>query len=385
MDFLTTLYRDINIETFEYPSCFLFLILLPIFVFLVIKVPELTFRRVVLPFVVEPEITLDKKRWKTRYRIQIKYINRSLRFLFLIFCSLLFALSYISLTIAICHPYGGTTVETRTEGIDIYFTMDMSASMKAYDYTVGEMQSRTHLNLYTPNRFDTAKATMINFIKSRQERCQDETVSIARCDRIGITMFGQQAFIDVPLTTNYDILREHLEQRQINDIDATQSAIGDGIMSAVASLRHSSAKSRNIILVSDGDRKGGRVSINQAIEAAKRYHVRIFPVMIGAKDTAVLAQMNYNGNVTFHEATFPVNYEVLSEIASQTGGESYRVSSDIDFQQQLGEILERLEPDVSSDVAHENQVDLSLLFVLISFLLALFSYVIYTLLARLYP
>lgn len=294
-------------------------------------------------------------------------------------------IAFVCLTIAIAKPYGGTTHETKTEGIDIYFTLDMSASMKAYDFSLDEIQARYKLDVYTPNRFDQARDTILNFIQTRADRCYDHSQALARCDRVGITLFGQQAFIDVPLTINYDILSDHLKKRRIDDIDATQSAMGDGLMRAIASLRHSPAKSKNIILLSDGDKRGGRISISQAVAAAKQYDIKIFPIMIGNDNTAILAQSNPGGYLTFHEAEFPVHFELLDTIAQQTGGQAYQGSANNDFTQQLDDILDKLEPHVSKEMRRDNQLDLSLHFVTFAFIFATMAYGVYITLIRQYP
>jgi Ca-activated chloride channel family protein len=257
--------------------------------------------------------------------------------------------------------------------------------MKAYDFSLEEMQNRYRQDVYTPNRFDQARDTILDFIDSRAQRCHDHAQAIARCDRIGITMFGAQAFIDVPLTINYDILSNHLKKRRIDDIDATQSAIGDGILRAVASLRHSSAKSKNIILLTDGDRKGGRISISQAVAAAKQYGIKIFPILIGNSNKAVIAQPNPGGYLSFHEAEFPVNFELLTDIAHQTEGLAYKVSNDNTLAMQLDNILDKLEPNISKEMRRENQIDLSLHFIALAFLLAMMAYGINITMVRHYP
>ncbi len=380
MDFIILFFNQIHIDSFEYPLAMLML-LLPILFFGIVYFGQGRFeQRIKVPslkYHVSSDYMMKVKHRIGIYRSDIPILMRSRRVWTAIIAAILIFSCYVCLTIAIAHPYGGATDESRTEGIDIYFSLDMSASMKAYDYTVEQMQARYVMDVETPNRFDIAKMTIRNFIQSRQKRCNDSSGVIARCDRIGIAMFGQHAFIDMPMTINYDELSAQLLNRRIDDIDASQSAIGDGIMVATASLRHSDSKSRNIILVSDGDRKGGRISISQAVAAAKEYGVRIFPVMIGNSDRAVLAEPNYDGYLTFHEAQFPVNFELLTDIAAQTGGVAYRASSDEDFQKMLEEVLELIEPHISVDSRSENQVDLSRHFIILAFLFAIMAYIIY--------
>ena len=387
MDFFFSFLKQLQIDSLETPALLLLLVIPVLYIVYSfvqssdemerIQLPSIWYREYPKGNTIQPGI-------KSR-RFQWKWLKTSRRLWSKIIGTMLGLIGFICLTIAIAHPYGGATNENRTEGIDIYFTMDMSASMKAYDYTLDDIQARYRLDVKTPNRFDTAKSTMLQFIQSREARCHDHSAVIARCDRIGISMFGQTAFIDIPLTTDYAVLTKHLKLRRIDDIDATQSAIGDGIMSAVASLRHSTAKSKNIILVSDGDRKGGRISIRQALAAAKAYDVHIFPIMIGASNKAVLAQPNSGGVITFHEAEFPVNYELLEQIAQQTGGIAYRAANNDDFMTQLNTILDRLEPSISKEVRHDNQIDLSIYYILIAFIFLLLSHLVNVTLVHKYP
>ncbi|MBO4351818.1 MAG: VWA domain-containing protein, partial [Proteobacteria bacterium] len=288
MVFFFSFLKQLQIDSLERPALLLLLVVPVLYIVCSfiqssnemkrIQIPSVWYRENSKGSTIQPDIKSRRFEWK--------WLKNSRRLWSKIIGTALGLFGFICLTIAIANPYGGATSENRTEGIDIYFTMDMSASMKAYDYSLDEIQARYRLDVKTPNRFDTAKSTMLQFIESREARCHDHSAVIARCDRIGISMFGQTAFIDIPLTTDYAVLSNHLKLRKIDDIDATQLAIGDGIMSAVASLRHSTAKSKNIILVSDGDRKGGRISINQALAAANAYDVHIFPIMIGASNKA---------------------------------------------------------------------------------------------------
>ena len=387
MDFLISSLKQMQIDSVEYPAVFLLLVIPVVYVLCSFIKPRSEMVRIRVPSIWYRNSSFERaKPGETqRPRIQWSWLNHSKRLWCKAICSFLAFVACLSLTIAIAHPYGGATNETRTEGIDIYFTLDMSASMKAYDYSLEEIQARYRLDLKTPNRFDMAKSTILHFIDSRSRRCHDNSDVIARCDRIGIVMFGENAFIDLPLTTDYNVLANHLKRRQIYDIEARQSAIGDGIMSAVASLRHSTAKSKNIILVSDGDLKGGRFSINQAIAAANQYDVHIYPIAIGAADSAVIAEPNPGRIMEFSVEDFPVNRAVLEKIATQTNGIAYNAANDDDFLNQLNDILDRLEPSISKEVRHGNQIDLSTYYILLGFVFLMLAHLVNMLFVHRYP
>lgn len=384
MNLILMTIKQMRIDSFEYPLVLLMLFLLPAMAIYIYRHPELCTRFLQFPLLPpsnSPEVT---RLPRSHYISSWGFIRRSRRFWAGVISLFLLCAGFTALTVSIAHPYGGSTYESRSEGIDIYFVLDMSASMKAYDFSVDEMRARYKDEVETPNRFDVARSTMMAFIEDREKRCHEPAV-MARCDRIGVALFGQSAFIDVPMTTNYDLLQEHITKRRIDDIDATQSAIGDGILRAVASLRHSTAKTRSIILVTDGDRKGGRIGIEQAIAGANAHNVSVFPILIGESDWAVLKERNPDGYVSFHRAQFPVNYELLETIASQTGGQAYRASDFLSFRNRLNDIIERLEPSVSSESRQQRQTDLTLNFAALGFIFLLLSYLIYMPLVRQYP
>ena len=380
IDNILSFLRQYYIDSFEYPYLLFFILIIPLFILLMCKRPDLIFRRLALPATM-----LDiKNPTFSSYRYPLGLI-RSPRFWFSLVGAILFAGGFICLTIAIAHPYGGSNSTTNSEGIDIYFALDMSASMKAYDYSLDEMRDRYSKNIYTQNRFDTARSTILDFVQERSERCHDRSKTLPRCDRVGITLFAQSAFIATPLTTHYEMLSEQLKKRKIDDINASQSAIGDGILRAVASMRYSPSSSKSIILITDGDRRGGRISINQAVAAANQYNIHIFPILIGKSNRAVLAHTDVGGTVNFHEADFPVNFELLESIAKQTDAEAWRATSDQQFKKQLDEILMTLEPSIDKDSRRENQIDLSLNYVALALGLGIVACCSFLALSRQYP
>ena len=234
------------------------------------------------------------------------------------------------------------------------------------------------------DRYEVARDAILRFIEMRAETCHDVTLG-ARCDRFGIVLFGQDAFIDVPLTTNYDLLSEHLILREIDDIDASQSAIGDGMMRAIASLRNSESKSKSIILFTDGDRKGGRISVEQAIAAANLYNIQIYPILVGERETAIIIENQPDGCASHTEAVFPMNEPLLKKIAAQTHGQYFRATNDKALLDQLSEIIDSLEPTVMQKTEEDTHTELALVFILLSLILGMISYFLYMLAVRHYP
>lgn len=366
-----------SIDSFEHPYFLLFLLMIPIFILCVYIKPEYFFRTLSVP-------SLGANARKA-HPWQLRHNKTSLRFYAGMASIICFGIGFIFLTIALAHPYGPELSETRSRGIDIYFALDMSASMKAYDYPIDTLRERYEADQFTPNRFDTARATLREFVEGRAKRCYEPSKGQARCDRIGITLFAQNAFIAMPLTTNYALIDAQLERRKINDINASQTAIGDGIMKSVASLRHSDSPSRAIILVTDGDRKGGRISLEQAIAAANAYGVRIFPILIGKGNKAVMAQRDVGNILNFYEAEFPIHFEVLENIAQKTHGLALKAADEATFKQRLDDILSTLEPTIAVESRAEQRVDLSPHALLIAIVFMLFSAILFFSVVRLNP
>lgn len=383
MDTLIQFFSQLSIDSFEYPAILFFLLIIPIYVAIAVKHPEALLRHMQFPTLGFNNEKTDAP--QTPICPFQTIILHSKHFWGFVASIVLLSLFVATLTIAVAHPYGGANVNSQTEGIDIYFALDMSASMKAYDYPLQEVRQRYARNLYTPNRFDIARTTMLEFIENRASRCNDKSQVLARCDRIGITLFAKSAYIAAPITKDYALLKALLKQRKIYDINAEQSAIGDGIMRCVASLRHSAAQSRNIILVTDGDRRGGKIGLTQAMEAARLYQIKIFPILIGKSNHAVLAHSDSGGTINFHEAEFPVNFELLQEIAKTTGGKAMKASDGNQFKEQLNAILNTLEPTTSIEARHIKQQDLSLHYTLLAFIFGLLYFITSTSFVRQYP
>ena len=369
--------EQLHIETLQYPWVLSFLILIPIIGWFSFRHSEYSVRSLFIPS--KHAITNNQTKPFSRFRQKL-----SLRWFAAALALLLMTGCFILMTLAVARPYGHSIYSSNTKGSDIYFVLDMSASMRAYDGELDEIQRQYYQNETIYNRYDIARQAIMDFIDDRAQHCRDIHFG-SRCDRIGIALFGQKAFIDVPLTTNYQLLREHLNQRRIDDIDASQSAIGDGIMRAIASLRHSQAYTRTIVLFTDGDRKGGRISVEQALAAADEYHVTIYPFLAGKQDKAILSQLNPNGQRVFYEATFPVNRDLLQSIAQKTQGSFFQASDPEEYRTHFQTMISKLDTSISSIDDLDDQIDLTPFFMQLALILGLVACCIYYLFVKKYP
>ncbi len=207
---------------------------------------------------------------------------------------------------------------TSVEGIDIVIALDLSTSMRAADF---EPQNRLHV----------AKEVLKDFVARR------------RTDRIGLVVFAGDAYTQCPLTLDTAILRAVVDQLRFGVIE-DGTAIGNALATAVNRLRESSAKSKAIVLLTDGDNNAGQVSPLAAAEMARSLGIRVFPILVG-KGGLVPYPVGTDllGRTVYDRREFPVNPELLRELARVTGG-SYANATDREtLEHGLQDVLDRME------------------------------------------
>jgi Ca-activated chloride channel family protein len=198
------------------------------------------------------------------------------------------------------------------EGIDIVVTLDLSASMEEKDLK--------------PNRLEAAKAVIADFIKRRGS------------DRIGLVIFGREAYTYAPLTLDHDTLMRMVADLRSGVIDGRGTAIGNGLGVALARLRKSDARSKVIILLTDGDNNAGNISPTEAAGIAQKLGVKIYTILAGARGSAANEEEDDSGG-----PRQPVNPKLLEEIASMTGGAPYLATDRNALAKRFQSILEDLE------------------------------------------
>jgi Ca-activated chloride channel family protein len=207
---------------------------------------------------------------------------------------------------------------TDVQGIDIVLTVDLSLSMQAADIR--------------PNRFVAAQAVVDEFILKRPN------------DRIGAVIFGRDAHTLLPLTTDHEALRSMISELELGVIEGRGTAIGNAVGTALNRLRRSDAKSKVVILLTDGDSNSGNVSPLQAADFAKALGVKIYTILMGRTDNApVQSGLDLFGRPLFDRGNFPVNPELLKKVATQTGGEAFQVADRAALERSFHKILDHLE------------------------------------------
>ncbi len=210
--------------------------------------------------------------------------------------------------------------EVTAKGIDIVLGLDVSGSMQALDFTV---------NNYRVNRIAVVKSVVSRFIEERPN------------DRIGLIAFAGSPFIVSPLTLDHDWLLQNLERIDVG-LGDDGTAIGSAIAAAVNHLRTTTAKSKVVILLTDGVNNSGKISPLAAAEAARALGVKVYTIGVGVRGKAPIPVRNEAGKIQVIMATVDVDEKTLQTVASETGGLFYR-ATDTDSLRKIYEQINRYE------------------------------------------
>ena len=222
---------------------------------------------------------------------------------------------FVLLVLVLARPQTQNTWKNETmEGIDIMLAMDVSTSMLAEDLK--------------PNRIEAAKQVAADFIMGRPN------------DNIGLTIFAGEAFTQCPMTTDHASLlnllhnvRTDIAQRLIED----GTAIGMGLANAVSRLKDSKAKSKVVILLTDGSNNRGDLSPMTAAEIAKSFGIRVYTIGVGTNKVAPYP-MPVAGGIQYVNMPVEIDTKMLNDIAAATDGDFYRATNNKELQQIYKEI-----------------------------------------------
>lgn len=218
------------------------------------------------------------------------------------------ALGLALLTIALAGPLEGWKLNKERAGIiDIMLCLDVSGSMRETDFVVS---GRPRDRLYV------AREAARNFIDSRREGL-DTRYGL---DRVGLILFAGLAWTQCPLTLDYEVLEHELDQAEIADERKQGTAIGSALGLAVRRLSKSEAKSKVVILLTDGQNNRGELDPITAARLAKDYGIRVYTIGAGSEEEQVV------GQGFFTRRTEAIDGEMLGSIASMTGGKYYIAS-----------------------------------------------------------
>ncbi len=188
--------------------------------------------------------------------------------------------------------------QSEGEGVDIILSIDVSGSMTAQDFT--------------PNRMEAAKKVAEDFVDHRTT------------DRIGIVIFSGESFTQCPLTTDHYVLKSQIEQIR-NGLLEDGTAIGSGLATSVDRLRSSKAKSKVVILLTDGINNGGLIDPATAREIAKTFKVKVYTIGVGS-DGYAATPVNTPMGIVMQNEKVAIDEKLLKNIADETGGKYFRAT-----------------------------------------------------------
>lgn len=244
------------------------------------------------------------------------------------------AVAIAMLVLSVARPISILQNETRDDkGIDIVIVMDLSGSMRAVlDTDAGSLPGRPKLPSKRPTRLDVSKLVVEDFIARRQT------------DRIGVVVFGKDAYVLSPPTLDYKLLDKLVSSLSLSVIDGSATAIGDALGTAVARLRRSDAHSKVVILLTDGDSNAGSIAPDYATHLATTVGTKVYTIQIGSGDEVDVQEgVDLFGQPSYVRHRFPVNPELLQKIAKQTGGEAFVATDGKALSASMHSILNSLE------------------------------------------
>lgn len=225
-----------------------------------------------------------------------------------------------AIVVALARPVDvHSSSETTTDGIDIVLAMDISGSMLARDFQ--------------PDRLTAAKQLASEFVADRSG------------DRISVVAFAGEAFTQCPLTSDQASVATMLARLRSGVVD-DGTAIGNGLATAVNRLRESGAKSKVVVLLTDGVNNRGQISPVMAAEIARDLGIKVYTIGVGSRGKAPFPAVDMFGNTSYVMADVAIDEELLRKIASTTGGEYFRAEDN----EALKEIYSRINKLEKSDV-----------------------------------
>ncbi len=223
-------------------------------------------------------------------------------------------LSFALLVAVLARPQSTNNWQNETiQGIDIMLALDISGSMLAGDFS--------------PNRIEASKDVASEFVAGRPN------------DQIGIVLFGGESFTQCPLTTDHAVLINLLNEIHVGVIEDQSTAIGLGLANAVKRLKDSNAKSRVVILVTDGVNNAGSVDPLTAAEIAKTFGIRVYTIGVGTIGTAPYPVQDIFGNIYYQQMDVEIDEGILKQISSMTSGAYFRATNN----QKLKEIYREID------------------------------------------
>jgi Ca-activated chloride channel family protein len=223
----------------------------------------------------------------------------------------------ILVVVALARPQLGTALtRVHREGVDIVLAVDLSGSMLAEDFTLGSERA---------SRVDVVKSVVKDFIAARPE------------DRIGLVLFAARPYTQCPLTLDHGWLMQNLDRAKVGMIE-DGTAIGSAIATAVNRLRSSTAKTKFVVLLTDGQNNAGRITPQTAADAAAALGIKVYTVGAGTRGVAPYPARDLFGNKVYRPMQVDIDEDTLKKIASTTHARYFRATDTASLRQIYQEI-----------------------------------------------
>lgn len=260
--------------------------------------------------------------------------------------------SLLLIILALARPQSFVQESTRpTEGMDIVLSVDVSTSMLAEDF---EMESTRR------SRIEGVRKVIRDFILGRKG------------DRIGCVIFAGRPYLLSPLTSHYDWLLQTLERIEVGRIE-DGTALGAGLSSALNRLRESPAKSKGVILLTDGRNNAGTIAPLVAAEAARALRIKVYTVGVGSKAPAPYPLKDPFGKTFYKVLDLGVDEEALMQIAHRTDGRYFR-ATDGTVLKEIFQEIGRLEKTRIEEKVYHAQIERFPLFLMPAIVLLLLEF-----------
>ena len=226
------------------------------------------------------------------------------------------ALGLVLLCLGLARPQAGIkNTEILSEGIDIMLCLDTSGTMQAMDFELDGQKA---------SRLDVVKKVVTDFIHRRKN------------DRIGMIVFGDQAFTQCPLTLDYGILENFVGRLKVG-MAGDMTALGSGLALSVKRLKDLPGKSRIAILLTDGRHNAGRITPETAADIAKSFNIKVYTIGVGIEgESPFLIDTIFGKRYAYQRVD--LDEDTLKQIAEKTGGRYYRATDTASLEKIYGEI-----------------------------------------------
>jgi len=315
--------------------------------------PEFLWLLILLPFFFFWNYNFNKLKSSSLKISSIKGFNyKSIKIKILPILDVLRYIAIIMLIVAISRPQIiDVSTQTKTsKGIDIVIAVDISSSMLAQDLK--------------PNRLDALKSVAKEFINDRVS------------DRIGIVVYAGESYTKTPVTSDKAVIVRSLDEIKFDGIIEDGTAIGMGLATAVNRLKDSKAKSKVIILLTDGVNNAGFIDPNTAADLALSFGIKTYTIGLGSNGNALAPiAINPNGTFRFGLTKVEIDEKLLESIAKQTGGLYFR-ATDNEKLKDIYQEINKLEKTEVEEFKYSNAQEMYRVFVLISFSLVFLEWLL---------